>query len=108
MNQNLPFPDDVQSLTFERLGCQSLPQSFAEDSHYYTGRITEITFKGDNRMQFRFDDRKTGWISVYPDELAWMETGLATPFQMAVHYIKIRRVRGAANCNKHVQTTLFD
>lgn len=105
MNQNLPFPDDVQLLTLERLGCQPLPKSFAEDSHYYTGRIDGITFKGDNRMQFRIDGRKTGWISVYPDELAWLEAGLVTPFEMAVHFLMIRRVLPS---QKAVQNSLFD
>ena len=104
----MPFPDDLQLLISKRLGSQVLPQSFAADKDCYAGRIAEINFKGDNRMQFQLDGRKTGWLPVYPEELSWLETGLATPFELAVHYIMIRRARGAANKGRPVQSRLFD
>lgn len=105
------FPDSLHDITVARLGIDTAKaEAFRQqlDVLPYHGRITAIDVKSkdDNwTMRFSLDDRRSGKCIVEAEHRAWIDAGLLTVFELAVHYCNCIRPGFA---RKPVQRTLFD
>lgn len=105
------FPDSLHDLTVARLGIDtSRAKAFRTqlDVSPYKGRITDIDVrcKDDGcTMRFSLDDRRSGKCFIEAEHRSWIDAGLLTIFELAVHYSQGIKPGFA---RKPVQRTLFD
>lgn len=110
-NRSFVFPDSLHDLTVTRLGIDTAKaESFRRqlDVLPYLGRISDIDIRcKDNiwTMRFSLDDRRSGKCFIEKEHMDWIDAGLLTVFDLAVHFSRCIRPGFA---RKPVQRTLFD
>lgn len=94
MSETFIFPDSLHDLTLTRLGVdEKAAKSFLAnlDKGSFQGRITGIDLKCKDElwtMRFYLDGRKSGKCFIEKDMRDWMEAGLVTIHDIAVHFSK--------------------
>ena len=111
MSETFIFPDSLHDLTIVRLGIeQKAADSFLAgiDKDNYQGRITGIDLKCKHdlwTMRFCLDGRKSGKCFIEKDMRDWMEAGLVTIHDIAIHFCNTIKPGFARTA---VQQSLFD
>lgn len=111
MSETFIFPDSLHDLTMTRLGIeQKSSDSFLAgiDKESYQGRITGIDLKCKDdlwTMRFYLDGRKSGKCFIGKEMQDWMEAGLLTIYDIAIHFCNTVK---PGFSRTPVQQSLFD
>ena len=111
MDRQAVFPDCLHELTLKRLAIDSAKaETFRRqlDTSPYRGRITDIDVrcKGDTwTLRFSLDGRRSGKCFIEPEHRDWIDAGLLSVYELAVHHSGFTKPGFA---RRPVQRTLFD
>lgn len=90
MQNDFIFPDDLQKEAVQKArALQQECDTLKTDPHgFFEGRITDIKFKGSDGsvMSFRLDGKPTKDMPMSVWQMAMMDTGQITAYQLAVHF----------------------
>ena len=110
MDSTFIFPDSLHDITLERL-CIDLDSVNAFkaklDYEIYKERITDITLKVKDAswvMRFCLDGRKSGKCLIEPTWQSWVDAGLVSLYELALHHCNTIKPRFA---RQPVQQMLF-
>ena len=92
MTETFIFPETLHNMTLQRL-CIDMTSVDAFkarlDSDSFKGRITDITLKVKETewdMRFCLDGRKSGKCVIEPTWQGWVDAGLLSLYELAIHF----------------------